>query len=831
MFKNYISVALRNLIKNRLYSAINIIGLAIGLAACVLIALFVRDEFSYDTQWEKAEQLYRINTTFEVPGREPFVTVMAPGPAKEALKRYFPEEIDQVTRFNRETPVIEYNGEVFTEAVTWTDPETASMFDLDLISGDMQQTLNDNASIAINESFAHKYFGDKSALGEVLTLTFYATTRDYRVGAVFKDLPHNTVMNFQALVMIDEKDFENFGWEFAQWFSVNNNIFFTLKEGVSIDLLNGRWNDFANTVMDVGDALGPDTQVSDIVKYSSQSILDIQLFPVGDGEMKPTGNITTVMTFVAIAALILLIACINFMNLATAKSTQRAREVALRKVMGARRGQLILQFMGESIFLALIGLVLGIVLIEMVLPAYSDFIGKELVFKLLDPATIATLVGLVVAVGFIGGLYPALAVSGFRPARVLKANKSAETSGSLSFRNLLVIIQFAISTGLMTATAVVYGQMLFGLNMDPGYKKDNMLILDNIGRRGTLQIQENMRQEILRMPGVRNASLSMGSPADGNENNNSVELPDNPELGSILLGYQAVDHEFLDTYQIPLLAGRDYDKERQTDGTPWGDKLDGIEGVAEGTIIINEMAVGRLGFASIEDALGKTIEMGDRNSNGDPVPIHMEIIGVIPSIHFQSLRTVLRPELYALNGSYYGNLTVNFEGDPQALINRIETLWKQMAPSVPFHYEFVADNLSEEFESESSIATMLGAFAALAITIACLGLYGLASFTAERRTKEIGIRKVMGASVLDIVRLLIWQFSKPVLLANLIAWPLAVYGILQWLETFPYRIETWWLGVFCLLAAFVALTIAWVTVGGNAAKVARSNPIKALRYE
>lgn len=831
MFKNYISVALRNLIKNKLYSAINIIGLAIGLAACVLIALFVRDEFSYDTQWAKAEQLYRMNTTFEVPGREPFVTVMAPGPAKEALKRYFPEEIDQVTRFNRETPVIEYEGEVFTEPVTWTDPETASMFDLDLIAGDMQQTLTDNASIAINESFARKYFGDENALGKVLTLTFYATTRDYRVGAIFKDLPHNTVLDFQALVMIDEKDFENFRWEYAHWFSVNNNIFFTLKDGIAIDLIDGRWTDFTNTVIEVGDALDPGTQASDVIKYSSQSILDMQLHPAGAGEMKPTGNITTVMTFIAIAGLILLVACINFMNLATAKSTQRAKEVALRKVMGAHRGQLILQFMGESIFLALIGLVLGIVLIEMVLPTYSDFIGKELTFELLDPTTLATLVGLVVAVGFIGGLYPALAVSGFRPARILKANKSAETSGSLSFRNLLVIIQFAISTGLMTATAVVYGQMLFGLNMDPGYKKENMLILDNIGRRGTLQIQENMRQEILRMPGVKNASLTMGSPADGNENNNSVELPDNPELGSILLGYQAVDHEFLDTYQIPLLAGRDYDKERLTDGTPWGSKLDGIDGVAQGTIIINEMAVGRLGFASVEDALGKTVEMGERNSTGESVSVHMEIIGVIPNVHFQSLKTVLRPELYALNDSYYGNLTVSFEGNPQALIDRIETLWKQMAPSVPFHYEFVADNLSEEFESESATATILGAFAALAITIACLGLYGLASFTAERRTKEIGIRKVMGASVIDIVRLLIWQFSKPVLLANLIAWPIAVYGILQWLENFPYRIETWWLGVFCLIAAFVALTIAWITVGGNAAKVARSNPIKALRYE
>lgn len=826
MFQNYISVALRNLIKHKLYSAINIVGLAVGLAACVLITLFVRDELSYDTFWEGADKLYRVNTTFNVPGREPFITVMAMGPAKSAIERYFPEEVEYVTRFNGESPVIQYDGKVFTEEVHLTDPETVDMFSLDVVAGDLKASLNDNATLVVNESFAKKHFGDRNPIGEVMTLTYYTTTRDYRIGAVFRDLPHNTVMEFQALIMIDEADFERFPWEFQHWFSVNNNIFFKLKDGVSIETIQARWKDFADTMMDVRDSIPPEANPSDFVVFTEQALLDIQLNPSGDGEMKPTGDIKTVMIFSAIAGLILLIACINFMNLATAKSTQRAREVAIRKVMGAKRSQLVIQFLGESILLALIGLVLGIVLVEMTLPLYSDFLGKELYFSYSDGVTAGILLGLVAVVGFVGGVYPAVALSGFLPARVLKANKSAETSGSVALRNALVVLQFTISIGLIVSTAVVYGQMVYGNTMDPGFRKDNMLVLRNVGRHGIITQQETLKDEILRMDGVRGASLSAGRPSDGNESNNSLEIPGDPDAGSILIGRQAGDHDFFDTYDIPFIAGRGYERDRATDGVPDAD--DAKEGdILQGSVVINERAVRRLGFETPQKAVGKVVRMGV----GDGVNADLEVIGVIPDINFQSLKEIIRPEMYLLDDSWYGNLTISFSGDPQRLLDQIETVWNQMAPTVPFAYEFVDQALAEEFEGEQALATMLGAFSLLAIAVACLGLYGLASFTAERRTKEIGIRKVMGASVIDIVRLLIWQFSKPVLVANLIAWPLAAYGMMMWLESFPYRLDTWYLAPLCLIAGSIALAIAWATVGGNAAKVARSNPIKALRYE
>ncbi|NVJ69996.1 MAG: ABC transporter permease [Alphaproteobacteria bacterium] len=826
MFKNYISVAFRNLIKHKLYSVINIVGLSVGLAACVLITLFVRDELSFDTFWEDADQLYRVNTTFNVPGREPFVTVMAMGPMKGAMERYFSEEVEAVTRFNSEFPVIQYEDKVFSEEVYFTDPETVDMFSLDVIAGDIKSSLNDNSTLVVNESFAKKHFGDQNPIGQVMTLTYYATTRDYRIGAVYKDLPHNSVTDFQVLIMIDEADFTDFPWEFGHWFSVNNNVFFKLKDGVSIDTVNARWKDFTDTMMDVRAQIQPGTDPSDFVTFSSQALLDIQLHPAGDGEMKPTGDIKTVMIFMAIAGLILLIACINFMNLATAKSTQRAREVAIRKVMGARRGQLITQFMGESILLALIGLVLGIVLVEMVLPIYSDFLGRDLNFDYQDGTTLAILLGLIAFVGALGGFYPAIALSGFLPARVLKANKSAETSGSILLRNALVVLQFTISIGLIVSTAVVYGQMVYGQNMDPGFKKDNMLVIRNVGRQGMLNQQDALKQEVLRMQGVTSASLASGSPADGNENNNSVEIPGDPDAGSILLGRQAADHDFFSTYQIPFIAGRGYERARANDGVPKAEEAKDGE-ILPGSLVINERAVRRLGFGTPEQAIGKIVRMGV----GESAQADLEVIGVVPDINFQSLRQIIRPEMYLLDDSWYGNLAISFTGDAQALVSQIETVWKQMAPTVPFSYQFVDQTLAEEFEQEQALATMLGAFSLLAIAVACLGLYGLASFTAERRTKEIGIRKVLGASVVDIVRLLIWQFSKPVLVANLIAWPLAAWGMMTWLESFPYRLDTWILAPLCLIAGLIALLIAWVTVGGNAAKVAKSNPIKALRYE
>jgi putative ABC transport system permease protein len=826
MFQNYIKVAFRNLFKNKLYSAINIIGLSVGLAACVLITLFVREELSFDKFWDNSDSLHRMQMTFNIPGREPFVAVSSSGPVKQALKQYFPQDIEAATRFTNMNPLVRRGENINSERITWTDAETADMFSFDVIKGDLKATLTNTTSIALNQTMAVKYFGENDPIGEVLTITNYGITKDYSVTAVFNDLPHNSILNMQALVLIDETEFIDQPWIFAQWFSVNAMTFFQLKDGSSINSIANGIAGFTEQYIEVPPMLPPETSASEFIKFNTIALPDIQLNAVGQGEMKPIGDKQIVMVFIAIAGLILLIAVINFMNLATAKSTQRAREVALRKVLGAKRSQLIVQFLGESILIALIGLLFGIVLVELALPFYNDYIGRDLVFNITDGVLGLILVCLVVFVGVVGGIYPALVLSGFLPAHVLKANKSAETSGSATLRNTLVVLQFAISIGLIVSTATVFGQMYYATNMDPGFKKDNMLVVYNVGREAAADKRDVLYNNILQNNNVNGVAFSGDEPSGGNNNNTGVELLDNPEVGNIIIGVQRIDHDFFKTYEIPFIAGRDYDRDRATDGTPSAEN--GNEGdILEGSVVINESAVTSLGFSSPEEALGKTL----RTSIGSDISADLVIIGVIGDVNFESLREKVRPEIYTLDDVFYAVMTVSFTGNPIAIASEIEALWKDLMPNVPFSYDYVDQNMAAEFEQETALSVMLGIFSILAVLIACLGLYGLAVFTAVRRTKEIGIRKVMGAGVVDIVRLLIWQFSKPVIVANLIAWPITAWGLIKWLEQFPYRLDTWVLIPLCLTAGLLALLIAWGTVGGNAAKVARTNPIKALRYE
>ncbi|UTA48450.1 ABC transporter permease [Simiduia sp. 21SJ11W-1] len=832
MFKNYLQVALRNLVKHKLYSAINIVGLAVGLAACILITLFVRDEFTYDTQWAKAEKIYRLNTTFAIPGREPFITVSAPGPAKQALLDYFGEDILHTARITNMHPVVRYGDRVNEETIVWADSAFAEMIDFPVVSGNIKAALGDNASLVVTEAFAKRIFGTNNPLGEVVSMSFYDTVRDYRVAAVIEDLPHNTIFDIEAMVMIDEQDFKSFPWMFSQWTSVNQYLFFELKDGASIEALHARMPDFVDHYIKLPPAAGIKGKASDLITMTPQRLLDIQLNPHGPvgGEMKPTGSIDNVMLFAAVAALILIIGCINFMNLATAKSTQRAKEVALRKVLGASRPQLVGQFMGESLLLALLGLFFGVVLVELVLPAFGNYVGKTLVLDYTDAANWLLLLGLIVIVGLLGGAYPALVLSGFQPARVLKANKSAETRGSANLRQVLVIAQFAISVSLIICTCLVYGQKFYLMNMDAGFSKDQQLLVHNLGNAGVRDKRDVIKQRIGQLPGVESVALHADPPASGNESNISVRIPGDESQQSQLIGVQSIDHDFFPTYEIPLLAGRNYDINRPADGMPAPESLvPGQKG--QGTIIVNESALGKFGFGTPEQALGKVIEVGVDFNPNQPTMVDLTIIGVVPDMHFQSLRRVVRPEIYQLNANNWRTLTVRFSGNGNQLVKDIQEVWRSQVTDEPFRHQFVVDRMAGEFEQESRQSTLLGIFAGLAIVIACLGLYGLAAFTAERRTKEIGIRKVMGARARDIVALMLWQFSKPVLLANVIAWPLASWIMINWLSQFPYRLDSWVLIPVCLVAGALALAIAWLTVGGNAARVAMANPVKALRYE
>ena len=822
MFKNYIAVALRNLINHKLYSAINIVGLAIGLAACMLIALFVHDELSFDRFWKDADQTYRLHTTFHSPGRQPSVSVQAAGPAKAAIKNYFPSDVAYSTRFTEMDSVVKYNGEMFNETIHFTDPETVDIFSLKTVAGDLKRALNDKAGLAVSEAFARRYFGENDPIGEVLTVSVRRIKRDYRIAAVFESLPHNTVLAFEVLAKIDEADFPG---RFDGWTSYGGQVFFKLKERGSIEALAARLPDFINANVSMAD-LPYDGKASDYIEYSVMALPDLQLHAAGWGEMKATGDSMIVGIFIVIASLILLIASINFMNLSTARSTQRAKEVVLRKVLGARRGQLIAQFMGESLLTAFAGLLLALVFIDLALPVYSNFLGRPLLFDYEAPAMIATLTILVAIVGLVGGVYPALVLSGFSPTKVLKANKSSSVAGSATLRNSLIVVQFAVSIVLIITTAVFYGQLNLVADADRSFNKNNLLIVEGTRSEGVRDTQQALKTAVLNLPGVVNASYSWRVPGHGGGSMH-VETPENPEAGKVRVGVIGRGYDFLDTYEVPLLAGRDYDPALAADGMPSTRHATPGE-LLQGTVVVNERAVGRFGFDTPQSAIGKTIRV---NSAGGSIKTDLTVIGVTADVRFYSLRDGVSPDIHELAKEGAPFLTVRYLGDRAEITKLIEQVWLELAPNVPFSVMAADDIIAADFQEEKSLGVIMSAFAILAVIIACIGLYGLASFTAERRTKEIGIRKALGAGIMDIVQLLVWQFSKPVVLANIIAWPLAIWATLRWLETFSYRLDAWILVPLCLASGGVVLMLSWATVGGNAAKVARANPINALRYE
>lgn len=823
MFRNYLSIALRNLIKNKLYSAINIIGLAVGLAACMLIFLFVRDELSFDQHWAKADSIARIHVTLSPPGREPFVLVQSPGRAKSSLEDFFAQEIERVGRIARFQPVMMIDGQARAEGVNWVDSSLVEMFDFSVVAGDLQAAMSDNASLAVSTEFAERVFGTSDVLDRVVNMTTFGLQRDYKIAAVYVN-PGHSVVNLPAMAMIDEEDWRDQSYFFEQWFSVNTQTYFELKDGVGLDSIANRLTAFTDASIPT-DNFPPGVKPSDFVQFNVMMLKDLRLYAEGQGEYVAGGDADTVMVFSAIAILILIIACINFMNLATAKSTQRAREVALRKVLGAQRKTLILQFLGESALVAVLSLILSVVVVEISLPAFAAFTEKDLTLDLLSGQVAGAMISLVVMVGLIGGFYPALVLSGFRPARVLKANKSSEIGGSAGLRNVLVVLQFSISIALITATAVVYGQKLYATSLNPGFSKDNVLVVQNLSRQGASEMRSIFAEQVRKLPGVVAASLLSEVPANGNENNNSVTVPGRPPEETTLIGVQNVDEHFLDAFKIDLVAGRGFDRDIALDRlVPYDEMV--ADSQVPGNVLVNQMALRKLGFPTDDSALGMQFVIG-RNGG----EILLTIVGILPDMNFQSIRRVIRPEMIFYDEPNFRNLAIKFEGDPQELVDRVQALWTDMIPSVPFAYHYTDEALAEEFREEAAVATMLAVFAALAVVIACLGLYGLAAFTAERRTKEIGVRKVLGARVRDIVQLLIWQFSKPVLIANLIAWPLTAWAMLSWLETFPVRLDAWVLIPLSLIAGLAALAIAWVTVGGNAARVARSKPISALRYE
>ena len=819
---------LRIITRNPLFAAINIVGLAIGLAVCLLILLFVRDELSFDDFWPKAERTYRLHTLFAFPNLEPLATVRTMGPLKAALEKDLPE-LESVTRLSAQRPTVRLGERVFVDDIGFVDPGFIEMTGLQPLAGSIDRHLGDSSAFIITKSLAEKYFGTEDPLGQVATFTVFNTKLEYRIVAVIPDLPGNTHLKFSGLAFIDEQKFNHRRVLFDSWTAGSMFTYARLKPGADAKQVEAR---LAKVLDDNVPplALGHDVgKPSGLLKLSMMPVGDIQLHARGTGEMKPGGDINIVRTFVAIALLILAIACFNFMNLATAKSTERAQEVALRKLLGARRSSLVFRFLGESLFMASLGLVLALLLAAAALPWYSDFTGKAVGAEVaLDPANWLAIIGLTVGVGVAGGLYPAFFQSRFRPAETLKASGSGgDTAGSLAVRQGLVMLQFAISSALFVAIAIVYGQLRYIDNADLGFENKNMLLVHRLARPEAFDLQALFKRKVAALPGVVSLARSDTWPGDDADGVTEVGLPGRSGGSTVLISQRTVDEDFLTTYGIKLVAGRDFDKGRPADYLPLNPGRVAPQLRVAG-VIVNQAALGHLGLGAADEAIGKNFILNPR------APLTLTVIGVAANVHFDSLKSVLKPEIYLANRAGFRVIGIRHhrDADAVALAVEIERIWRSLIPGVPFLYQNLDDVLARQYETERVQATLLTGFAGLAILVACLGLYGVSVFSAQKRIREIAVRKILGASVLQILWILLWQTTRTVLLASLIAGPVAVYFMRGWLSQYRYHFDFATFGtVICLAAVFLALALSWLTVGAHAASAARSRPINALRHE
>ena len=829
MWRNYWTVAIRALAKNRTYSVINIAGLAIGMAACILILLYIRYEQSYNSWLPDVENTYQ----FQTYGRDPddgtdYNFRMASYVTEERVKKDFPQVIS-ASYIQDNEPVFLKDGQASaTEQFMFTDNHYLKTVSLPLLAG---TSLTAPQTAVITKSEAIKRYGTDQVIGRTLTVISRGEKRDFKINGMLKDLPKNSDMRVNAIMRLDYVAFNANGPQFLTcWGCQSGWVYLKLRPGSDVKAMTAQlaaWEKRNIPDEPVGDHMyNPGTDQN----WRFVNLRDVHLGVAEDGGQVPGNDQRTIATFAIIALLILGMAVVNFTNLATARASQRAREVALRKVLGASRKQLIVQFVSESILISAASMLLALALVELLARPFAAFLDADLDLHYFGSGGILLpAIGLTLLVGVISGLYPAFFLSRFQPAQVLKANRSAaDTPGSGRIRTALVVAQFAVSIGLIVCTVVIYGQTVYARTVDPGFKRDHILQVGELGRAQLWPLAEGIVQRVQRVPGVTAAALTdIGVNTDNN--NNSFIIPPGTSK-QVSIGQYNVGVDFMNAMGLKLIAGRWFDERPMDDLTipyppdPAAEKALHDRGM---NVVINQYAAKRLGFNNPADAVGKSVK-GDMVGQ-DLGMMNINIVGVVGDSRFRTVRTPIDPIMFHKVRTGPGFMIVRYNGDPATVKAAIEREWKQVTTEVPFNAKFSEDVMQEAYEKEDARAQMFGAFSILAVVIGCLGLFGLAAFTAERRTKEIGIRKVLGARTQDIVRLLVWQFSRPVIIANILAWPVAWWLMRDWLNDFDQRIA---LGPSpFLLAAGIALAIAIATVAGHAIRIARANPIHALRYE
>lgn len=798
MLRNYFKIAWRNLAKSKLFSAINIIGLSIGIACCTIIYLYVNYELSYDAYNDKADRIFRLTSQVKQPKKSEQLAPTSPIVAQR-IKSNFPEVEDFVRFLSSQRPISYKDRKFFDIKVTYADSGLLNIFSFGLIEGDAKKALTAPYSIVLTETAAKRYFGDEPAFGKMMK---FSDTINLMVTGIIKDIPRNSHFRTDCFISrstLADLNKNNQGWLQSQqdWFNCESYAYILIKDKTNPELLQQKINamlerEMAQVIKDYGM----------VMHIGLQPVKDIHLRSHLEAEFKGSvnGDINYIYIFSGAAVLILLIACCNFINLSTARSLNRSKEIGLRKVIGAERSQLIFQFLGESLVFAVTASILSLLLLLTGIPLFNAFVGTPIA---LSVHLLWVYTAIILVVGLLAGIYPALLMSSFAPVQSLKGRISHGIS-DIIFRKGLVVFQFSIAIILIIGTTLILKQLDFLQSRNIGLRKEQVLLLK-------MKAPDTRKSDLLLKELLRNPKVKQGTVNNFSFNGvaNITLLPEGFADNELTSSYViAVDENFLKTYQIPVVAGRDFSKDFPSDAT-------------EG-FLINEASVRAYNWKSPKEALGKHISWGLGKEG--------RVVGVVKDFNFVSLHEPIKPLLIHIFPPWYNTISLRLEtNDLPATMTEIERTWKSIATQSPFDYSFAEEDFNNLYHSERMMRNVLGAFTFLSILVACLGLFGLASFTIKQRVKEIGIRKVLGSSVSGIIQLLSKDFLKLVLIAFVIASPLAWYAIHKWLQDYAYRID---IGVFVfVLAGSLAFIIAFLTVSVQATRAALSNPVKSLRTE
>ncbi|MEJ1241156.1 ABC transporter permease [Chryseolinea sp. T2] len=814
MIKNYLKIALRSLLKQRAYTIINVLGLSVGIASCLLITLFVLDEFSFDRFHAKADRIYKVWLERKYPNHITNYAII-PHSYADAIARDFPEVEATVRLAGPNETQVSYIDErqerkqFEEEFVLAADSNFFDVFSLQLLKGDSKKVLKTISDLVITEQTAKRYFGDADPVGKSMTLF----GREFRVTGICENVPNNSHMKFDFLTKFDANIFAP--GERENFITFSAHTYVLMKPGTDVRALEAKFPKMVDTYAsaqierDLGKSWEEYKREGNGYRYSLQGLADIHLDPTNiEGKLTPGGNLNYVYFLIFVAVLILTIACINFMNLATAKSAERAREVGVRKTMGSMKGQLVWQFLVESVLLALLSTFIAVGLAQLALPSFNELAGKHLSIGY-TPLLFGVLIGVAAVVGFMAGSYPAFALSSIHPILVLKGKFTSSAKGAW-LRNGLVVFQFFISIVLIVGTLVVVRQMNFMQSKSLGYDKEQVIV---VMRAFTLNNKlQTYVDETERLKGVRKVGTSFSLLGRADEFFGAQYKPEG-STEILTTKTTAIDDNFAEAIGFEFIAGHGY-------SVATDDSL---------SIVLNESAVRTM---DISDPIGKKLIALQRTPNGN-VEVTYTIIGVIKDFNFQTLHDPITPLAIQSNESFgggAGHVYVRVEpGDHQRIIQDLEANWKQLAPEQTFRYTYLDQDLKAHYDAERRAGQVFAIFASLAIIIACVGLFGLSAYTASLRTKEIGVRKVLGATVGSVVLLLSVEFSKLIVVALVLAIPASWYVMDQWLSGFAYRVDVG-VTVF-VVAGLAALAISWITVSYQSIKAAMVNPVKSLRSE